>query len=359
MLSKRMAVAALTLFSTFTFSLFAAEEKPAAAASDKAPRLTLVDPLKDFGTVAKGQMLDWSFTVKNTGDADLQILSANPTCGCTVAEFDKVIKPGQTGKVSAHVDTTAFSGPISKAVTLSTNDPNTPSAQLSIHAVVRPYVEAFPAGFVRFNVLQGESATQSLKFYSEEEQPFEITRFEVPSENVKVNIRKIESAEERVEAGRAGQNQYAVDFVYTGGAKVGPIAEKVKLFTNSKLQPEYNVSVTGVVRPTYSVIPTALNFGEVVVGDDASTREISVRSNNKTDTSAFKVTKVESTVPAVSAELAPSTTAGEYTVKLKVAKGAKAGDLDGAVKIYTSDKLNPVVTVPVKATVKAAVKPAA
>src|SRR6266568_9268167 len=129
---------------------------------EKAPRLTIVEPVKDYGTVPKGDKLEWAFLVKNTGDSDLQIIAAKPGCGCTVADFDKVIKPGDTGKVTAHVDTTNFSCPIAKPVTLETNDPNTPTAQLTINAIVKPYVEAHPAGFVRFQLLQGETDTQTV-----------------------------------------------------------------------------------------------------------------------------------------------------------------------------------------------------
>src|SRR5687767_13848508 len=77
--------------------------------AQEGPRLKLTEPLKDFGSVPKGRMLDWSFEVLNTGTTDLEILAAKPTCGCTVADFDKVIKPGKSGKVTAHVDTTSFS----------------------------------------------------------------------------------------------------------------------------------------------------------------------------------------------------------------------------------------------------------
>src|ERR1041385_2705191 len=144
--------------------------KAASADEEKAPRLTIVEPVKDYGTVPKGDKLEWGFVVKNTGNADLQIISAKPGCGCTVADFDKVIKPGETGKVTAHVDTTAFAGPISKSVTLETNDPNTPTAQLTLHAIVKPYVEAYPAGFVRFNLLQGDADSQTATLYSEEDE---------------------------------------------------------------------------------------------------------------------------------------------------------------------------------------------
>ena len=113
MSSKRILVVMMAILVALTASLALAQEAKKsdapAAASDKAPRLTIVEPVKDYGTVAKGEKLNWTFAIKNTGSSDLQIIAARPACGCTVAEFDKVVKPGETGKVSAAVDTTAFS----------------------------------------------------------------------------------------------------------------------------------------------------------------------------------------------------------------------------------------------------------
>src|ERR1700694_4121244 len=172
MSSKRMLVVTMALVVSLIASFgTAADTKPKAkkteaAKEEKAPRLTIVQPVKDFGTIPKGEKLEWSFEIKNTGSSDLQILAAKPGCGCTVADFDKVIKPGQSGKVTAHVDTTNFSGPISKPVTLETNDPSTPTAQLTINAIVKPYVEAHPAGVVRFQLLQGETDTQCVLLLS-------------------------------------------------------------------------------------------------------------------------------------------------------------------------------------------------
>ena len=34
-----------------------------------------------------------------------------PTCGCTVADFDREIAPGKTGYIKAKLDTRDFSGP--------------------------------------------------------------------------------------------------------------------------------------------------------------------------------------------------------------------------------------------------------
>jgi hypothetical protein len=332
-----------------------AQEKAATGATDtaKAPRLTLVEPLKDFGTVPKGTKIDWSFEIKNTGTSDLEIISAKPTCGCTVADFDKVIKPGQKGKVSAHVDTTGFAGPISKAVTLETNDPNTPNAQVTISAIVKPYVEAYPAGFVRFNMLQGDTEKQSVTLYSEEEEPFEIVKIESPQEWIKVEPKKLTGTDAVPEVGRKGQAQYKLDITVGGDeARIGPLAEKIHVVTNSKHQPEYWLSVSGVVRPAYRVEPTGVNFGEVAPNDSAATRTISIRSNNLKTPAAFAVTKVESGVAGVTADVKPTDRPGEFSVTLQVDKNAKPGALDGNVTIYTSDKSKPTVVVPVKGTIK-------
>jgi len=321
---------------------------------EKAPRLTIVEPVKDYGTVPKGDKLEWAFVVKNTGDSDLQIIAAKPGCGCTVADFDKVIKPGATGKVTAHVDTTNFAGPIAKSVTLETNDPNTPTAQLTLHAIVKPYVEAYPAGFVRYNLLQGDADSQTVTLYSEEDDPFEITKIEVPGDYVKATYAKIDKKEDLApNVGRAGQNQYKVTITVGGpDAKIGPLADKIHIYTNSKHQPEYPISISGIVRPTFRVEPTGVNFGEVAPSDSAATRSVLLRSNDTKMPEKFTVTKVESSVPAVMTSIKPGANKGEFEVTLQLAKDSKPGDIDGTVKIFTSDKINPVVTVPVKGTVK-------
>ena len=347
-MSKRLI--AITMLLALTVVPFAVAQEEAA----KAPRVTLVEPLKDFGTVAKGEKLEYPFQIKNTGTSDLEILAAKPTCGCTVADFDKVIKPGQIGKVTAVVDTAALNGPITKAVTIETNDPTTPTAQVTITAVVKPYVEAYPAGFVRYQILQGDVEKQSVTLYSEENEPFEILKIETPQEWIKVEHKKIEGLEVVPNIGRQSQNQHRID-VTVGGpdATIGPIAEKIRILTNSKHQPEYLLTVAGVVRPTFRVEPTMLNFGEVAPADTAATRTILLRSNNMKTPEAFQVTNAASSLAGVSVAVKPTANKGEYEVTVQVNNKSVPGAIDGTVVIETNDKVKPTVTIPVKGMVKA------
>ena len=353
MAQKRFVSMALIALVTLTFAAGAFAQEKAADASAGKPKITLVEPMKDFGTVPKGQKLDWSFVIKNTGNADLEIKSANPTCGCTVADFDKLIKAGQSGKITAHVDTTNFSGPISKAVTIQSNDPDTPAAQVTISATVKPYVDAYPAGFVRYTILQGEEQTQTVTLYSEDEAPFEIVDVVAPGDWVKVKYAKITNEAERAKAGRAGQNQYKFDITLGGAATpVGPLTDKILIKTSSKYQPEYRLSLSGVVRPTYIVAPSVLNFGEISPGNGAVERVVTVQSNNRAQMDAFKVSKVESSVAGVTAEAKATEQPGVYEVSVKVAQGAKPGDFDGKLKIFTSDPIKPTTEIPVRGMVK-------
>ena len=101
------------------------------------------------------------------GGSDLVISDARPGCGCTVASFDKVIKPGAEGKVQTSVDTKSFSGPISKSVLVVSNDPDRPQMNLFVKALVKPFVDVAQQ-YVRFSVVKGDSASQDVVLISEE-----------------------------------------------------------------------------------------------------------------------------------------------------------------------------------------------
>src|ERR1019366_10813770 len=96
----RMAVA-LTAAFTLVFAPALLAQAPASApatakAADTAsgPKLVVPESKKDVGPVPKGEPIKHVFILRNTGHADLHVTDVKPSCGCTVPEFDKVIKPG-------------------------------------------------------------------------------------------------------------------------------------------------------------------------------------------------------------------------------------------------------------------------
>ena len=78
----------------------------------------------DFGKINfTGDTLVANFWFKNPGKGDLQIFSAKPSCGCTVASFPEITAAG-TGGVIVVKYFSASPGFINKSVTIQTNDPN-------------------------------------------------------------------------------------------------------------------------------------------------------------------------------------------------------------------------------------------
>ena len=77
----------------------------AQAGGANAPKLDVPEKIKDFGNVPQGEVIHATFKLVNEGSAKLVVKAVRPTCGCTVAEYDKEVAPGRAGLVKAKVDT--------------------------------------------------------------------------------------------------------------------------------------------------------------------------------------------------------------------------------------------------------------
>ncbi|NLP56991.1 DUF1573 domain-containing protein [Lutibacter sp. B1] len=76
----------------------------------------------DFGSVTEGDVVEGIFVISNKGKADLIILDAKASCGCTVPEWPKeAIKPGDSAELKFSFNSRGRSGKQSKSITLQTN----------------------------------------------------------------------------------------------------------------------------------------------------------------------------------------------------------------------------------------------
>ena len=321
----------------------AAKSKPPAPRPlAAAPKMEISPETKDAGTVAKGQVVDAVFVVKNSGGSDLIISDARPSCGCTVASFDKVIKPGGEGKIQSSVDTKSFSGPISKSVLVVSNDPDRPQVNLFIKALVKPYVDVLPQAFVRFSVIKGDTAGQDVVLVSEEK-GFRPTIAETSQPYVKAEI--LPAGDKDKIPGRGGE-QYKLRINVTPDAPEGLLNAPIRVATGVSQQPTIEIPVSGIVRPRVSVTPVTVNFGNFTAGKDPITRNIII-TNNKPAV-PVKVTRAEVSIPGFITDVVPTQDGVSYTVVVKASGAVKKGALDGIVKLFTSDKERAVIEIPLR-----------
>jgi len=77
----------------------------------------------DFGGVKQDQELVHEFTIKNTGDEDLEIRRIATTCGCAAAvPADRIVEPGETTKLEVGLETPRDKGVIQKSMSVVSND---------------------------------------------------------------------------------------------------------------------------------------------------------------------------------------------------------------------------------------------
>lgn len=321
----------------------AAKAKPPAPKSlVAAPKMEISPETKDVGTVAKGTVIEATFVVRNAGGSDLLISDVRPSCGCSVASFDRVIKAGGEGKIVASVDTKSFSGPISKSALVTSNAPDRPQANIFIKALVKPYVDVLPQAFVRFSVIKGDSAGQDVILLSEEK-GFRPTIAETSQPYVKAEI--LPAGDKDKIAGRPGE-QYKVRINVTPDAPEGLLNAPIRVATGVSQQPTVEIPVSGIIRPRVSVTPVTVNFGNFTAGKDPITRNIIV-TNNKPAV-PMKVTRAEVSVPGFVTDVVPTQDGVSYTVVVKASGAVKKGALDGTVKLFTSDKERAVIEIPLR-----------
>lgn len=317
-------------------------QAPKASTSAPAPKLVLVDEKKDVGVVPKGELVRATFVLKNEGKADLHVTDVKPSCGCTAPEFDKTIKPGGEGKVVLNVDTKAFQGPMSKSALILTDDPEKPQVTVFVMFNVKPFVDTHPVGFFRLQALTGETATSTL-ILSSDEADFKPTAVEPPNSYLKATLAPATEAEKV--AGK-GANQWKVTVTTTPDAPEGLLGGYVKVTTGAAKQPELSLAVSGYIKPTLSITPLSVNFGNFEPKADPVKRTVTIINNNVKN-EAFAVSKAESTVPGVKAEVVMSDKTRAQVI-ISVDDKVKKGVFDGFVNVTTNDPTKKEIKIPLK-----------
>jgi hypothetical protein len=123
---------------------------------------------KNFGKVMQGDVLNHKFLLQSSGEEDLVIKQAKPTCGCTVAQitvqqadgtmapytFGGPIPPGRKIEISATLHTQNKRGHASSRINVFSNDPRG-QTQFGLEAEVDPFFQVNPVS-INFNTLSAK-----------------------------------------------------------------------------------------------------------------------------------------------------------------------------------------------------------
>jgi hypothetical protein len=131
------------------------------AVENKAGKISVEKASYDFGFIP----IDYKFThyykIRNTGSDELHIIKTVPNCDCTMAiPSDTLISPDSVGDIKIVFDTRNYYGKTSRAVTVYSNDPDSPAVKLEFLSNIGIFPKSFQVDPHSLFFLQGHKSKE-------------------------------------------------------------------------------------------------------------------------------------------------------------------------------------------------------
>ncbi len=294
---------------------------------------------ENAGDVMAGDSPHYTFTIKNSGDAPLEIF-AKPNCGCTLANYDKVVPAGGVGKIEAVFNSSGFSGRIIKLIDVTSNDPEKPSASLRIVANVLPIVSILPSATPTFSLKDGEPTVKELQIQVNEKTAVQIS-------NVVCNVPY--AAAEVVPSDPPSNNNFKLRLIISKDAPLGRSVITVNGRTTSARQSQF--VLVAVCEKGIMAVPTSVFLGNISAKTTLPVMQIVTVARKE---GLFKINKVSSDDPNLEATVTPIREGSEYQIKVAYKGGWQAGQIYRKLSIQTDDSRQPALEVMVLAFVETA-----
>lgn len=257
-----------------------------------------------------------------------------------MAKFDKVIPPGQEGRITLNVVGAKVHGSFSKSATVHSNDPENPRITLTLAGTEKAYVEVSPPNRMYLQGQYGEEVNKTLVLRSNEEDlDFQVTGV---SSNIDDKITY------RYEEGES-DGEYKV-YIYKN-PRLPTVNTFGTLFvqTNSENSPQKDIQIQVVTKGAITVQPSVVNFGRVRFGTGSGDGQKLTRSFTVLKVRGeFGIEKIESDNDNYTWEVEETVPGQRFKVNVTFKapdKSAPRQNEFGELTIHTSDPKEPMVRV--------------
>jgi hypothetical protein len=211
-----------------------------------------------------------------------------------VAKFDKVIPPGQEGKINMVIDGNRVHGNFNKSATVTSNDPAHPLMTISMAGNITPYISATPSSRLYLQGQYGESVEKTITFKSNEQ-------------GLDLEITKIES---NIDA-------WVVDVWKNPKLPTMSTFGTMTVHTNSENSPTKTVQVQVITKGSITIEPAAVNFGTVKTETDGEPTEPVTRNVIVLKASGeFEIENLTFSTDKFAAEIEPIQPGKRYNIKV-------------------------------------------
>ena len=305
----------------------------------ESPKIAFETPVLNFGRLRAGSEVRHDYWFKNTGTGPLEILAVKPGCGCTTAgQHDRIIQPGERGKVPIKMNTSRMSGAVKKTVVVTTNSAGGDARViLRIEGEVWQIIKVAPrsAGFGRVSLdsLEKETPIRKLTIVNNMDDPVTLT-------NVRSTNPVFHGEVATIEAGKKFELTITMSAAVASGSTKGYI----QIDTGLKEKPTLKVQATAYITAAIEVVPPRLTLSDGPT--TAMKRNLYVTNTTKTPITLGDVQVSNPALKAVVQETRPGKT---FRITLDIPAGYVVPAGGDQIIVTTSHAKMPTLTIPIVA----------
>jgi uncharacterized protein DUF1573 len=323
------------------------------APQGKAPKLVVKDKNLDFGEVIHGEKTSLTVPVLNQGDAPLEIKDVKPSCGCTVADFPKVIAPGKSGAITLEFDSSERPpGYQSFRVAIYSNDPTQRDQGayctiLGLRGEVRTMFRLLPMGAFFGEFIHGlKPVTKTVRIVGIDaaKAGFTLTQLTKLPDYLSVEVGPW--------TGKNGQRGQEVKVTLDPKVLPGQVNEAVEFRTSVKAQPHLRFTIAALVNQRI-MGPGIVDFG-AFPRSSGSKRLAQVMRRDDID--GLPLAKVVSPFPWLKAVSKPRDPRS-MNLELEVLPGAPPGAFAGSIQLLFDDPNQAQLEIPVTGRIRSTLDP--
>ena len=319
-------ITGLLLFSPFLSSVRAQQDK-----------LIVPETSHNFGVVKQGDVISYTFVIRNTDVVPLNIERFELSQLGMTARATPMISAGAEGKITLKWDTRNVTGKVTGKGILYFDDPVQKPVVLVLRGAVKPPIEFVPARIVYLSTFKGESAAQTVTIINNDEsRPLEILRMERRGEHFVAELH----------TPRSGDIHNIVLTIPSDTAP-GRYLEALEIHTDDPTRSPLMIGVNILVKENLYTFPQNLEFntmhGSQVTGQVTQSLLVKKREGQ------FEINRVTSTIPFLAIEREPDGKSGTFRIDVSIdSTQLKPGTTSGVLRIETDDSEFPEVVVPVR-----------
>jgi hypothetical protein len=209
-------------------------------AQSKGPSIVFENHTKNVASVTEGETIRHVFKFANKGNATLEILDVQASCGCTSTLLSsKKIAPGQSGEISVTIETKELSSlELNKIVTVISNDLQQPQVILTVLGSIVPEFALSDVSMYFGNVPKGQQMSKEILVTIPADKAVKLLSAASTDASVTVRLEPV--------AGSDGKKMKVVAALKPEAAE-GYHFGAILIKTTSQLKPELKIPVRGTV----------------------------------------------------------------------------------------------------------------